>query len=775
MARDIINVGETTVAELVRRGVNKEAAVRAVQATNNAGTEQALDWVRKHYKPSGDTGDQGIAKRRNDHHRLGAKIAGEARSAESGANSEAGMQSNKEKSLEFLTHALAEVGFSPAHARRACLATNLAGVPQAIEWALAHLDEENNASQELLNRQGNLVNRDVGYNDNQNDQGLIVELPDGKLFRLSNPNGRVVEMPNGSVVEMVDGQVVEMSNGQQLEMVDGSLIEIRPASISLDEGETVGHRILDLETSRQVAMASRGVGSQANLPGASNVPSTPMRQQPNNDSAYDKRAQDQEDKIRRQQLQANAREEQLNLQAQQLSERDKAMASKQQQIAQHQQGLKELEANLQRDRSKLQNEQELLEKRASALKRKETELQAREAKLERMQQELMRQRDQIRNMDKELKEREAAVQTAMANGASASSTVRQVTDSGSDREEGEKEKSAMDNIEAGRIRFQELTLGTLLGSGSFADVYRAEWRMPCAVKKMKGRISKEQMAEFVREGEMMRSLKHHGIVKLLGVCVENGSFYLVQEIVNGHGNLFDYLHKKNQRLTYWQVLQIAVGICDAMAYLHERHIVHRDLKPQNCLLVNDKGEVKLCDFGLARLKNAAFVETVSNTAGTPAYQAPEMLRDEPISEKVDLYGFAVMLWEMYTGKLPWSDKNYHQMIHTVAVRNERPPIPPEMPREFVAVIEQCWHPVPQKRPSFSELKATLRDLLKSVPQDIPVPKVQSNQYSQQNQARQNPQQQYYVQHQQPRAHGVVPQYHAPSAQPVLYGGFQQNW
>lgn len=54
--------------------------------------------------------------------------------------------------------------------------------------------------------------------------------------------------------------------------------------------------------------------------------------------------------------------------------------------------------------------------------------------------------------------------------------------------------------------------------------------------------------------------------------------------------------------------------------MHERHIVHRDLKPQNCLLVNEKGEVKLCDFGLARLKNTAFVETVSNTAGTPAYQ-----------------------------------------------------------------------------------------------------------------------------------------------------------
>ena len=83
-----------------------------------------------------------------------------------------------------------------------------------------------------------------------------------------------------------------------------------------------------------------------------------------------------------------------------------------------------------------------------------------------------------------------------------------------------------------------------------------------------------------------------------------------------------------------QVLQISLGISDAMAYLHDKSIVHRDLKPQNCLLVNERGKVKLCDFGLARLKRTAFVETVSNTAGTPAYQAPEMLRDEPISEKV---------------------------------------------------------------------------------------------------------------------------------------------
>jgi len=83
----------------------------------------------------------------------------------------------------------------------------------------------------------------------RDESGLVVELPDGKLFKLSNPEGRVVEMPNGSVVEMLDGQVVEMSNWQRLKMVDGSLVEIRPATIELGAGEIAGHRIVESKAS----------------------------------------------------------------------------------------------------------------------------------------------------------------------------------------------------------------------------------------------------------------------------------------------------------------------------------------------------------------------------------------------------------------------------------------------------------------------------------------------------------------------------------------------
>jgi len=499
--------------------------------------------------------------------------------------------SGKEKSLEFLTHALTEVGFSPTHARRACLATSLAGVPQAIEWALAHLDEEvDPAFKELAGKLhlpnshgggGAAASSRSGYRgggggggiDYGQDKGLVVELPDGKLFKLKNINGRVVEMPNGSVVEMVDGQVVEMSNGQQLEMVDGSLIEIRPASLQLDEGDVVGHRIIELETSRKIAAAA--AAGQAGRHMAQDPPtpshsrqhlasdfsgrdrSTPAERMSDwGSSAQDAQSEAekrqlaaQEERLRRHHMQVLSKEEQVNQQAQQLVERDKHIGAKQQLVMRQEQGLRAQEEAMQRQRAALQADQELISQQANALKKKELELQAREAQLERSLKEMQRQRDQIRSQERELQSREAALQAAQANGASGASTAS----AGASEGEADEGRSALDNIEAGRIRFAELTMGSLLGSGSFADVYRAEWRMPCAVKKMKGRISKEMMTEFVREGEMMRSLKHPGIVKLLGVCVEGGSFYLVQEIVNGFGNLFDYLHKKKARLTYWQV------------------------------------------------------------------------------------------------------------------------------------------------------------------------------------------------------------------------------
>ena len=555
-------------------------------------------------------------------------------------------------------------------------------------------------------------------------------------------------MPNGNIVEMLDGQVVEMTNGQQLEMVEGALVEITGPTLHFDENEIVGHHIFSVEESVRVkAVIRSGQSAARNPPGGQGLGvhqaaaetgdggggqrgsthSYGAISNSNNEWGIGRQPQAQQQQQQQQQQSEQARSGggggSINS-----NSNDVTAAS----IASQQQKIRSQEEEMRGAKTSLQLQQESLAQQSQALNNREAELQMREEQAARWRAELQRNKEKLQGHENSLREREKEAASLASRASTVNSSKKGGrAGAGVAGSEEEEDNSAMGNIEAGRIRFHELTLGTLLGSGSFADVYRAEWRMPCAVKKMKGKMSKEQMTEFIREGEMMRQLKHPGIVKLLGISVDSGSFYLVQEVVNGHGNLFDYLHKKNQRLNYWQVVEIGKRVCDAMAYLHSKHIVHRDLKPQNCLLVNEKGEVKLCDFGLARLKKTAFVETVSNTAGTPAYQAPEMLRDEPISEKVDQYGMGIMLWEMYTGALPWSDKNYHQMIHTVAVRNERPPITPDMPRELVSVIEACWHPIPAKRPSFSELRASFKELQKLVAHLAPTSSAPQQQQPQQ--------------------------------------------
>mmetsp|Transcript_60806 Transcript_60806/g.149575 ORF Transcript_60806/g.149575 Transcript_60806/m.149575 type:complete len:118 (-) Transcript_60806:203-556(-) len=117
------------------------------------------------------------------------------------------------------------------------------------------------------------------------------------------------------------------------------------------------------------------------------------------------------------------------------------------------------------------------------------------------------------------------------------------------------------------------------------------------------------------------------------------------------------------------------------------------------------------------------------------------------------------------------------MIHTVAVRNERPPITPDMPQALVQVIEGCWHPLPAKRPTFVELKATFKELAKSLPPDVPkstaAPAQAPPRPAHQQQAA-KPNQYYQVQQQQP-GNAQRMQGYGQGGQPVVYGQYQQGW
>ncbi|GMP72348.1 hypothetical protein CsSME_00030427 [Camellia sinensis var. sinensis] len=128
-----------------------------------------------------------------------------------------------------------------------------------------------------------------------------------------------------------------------------------------------------------------------------------------------------------------------------------------------------------------------------------------------------------------------------------------------------------------------------------------------------------------------------------------------------------------------------------MNYLHTSHpiIVYRDLKTPN-LLVDKNWVVKVCDFGLSRMKHNTFLSSKS-TAGTAEWMAPEVLKNEPSNEKSDVYSFGVMLWELATLRVPWTGMNSMPVVGAVGFQNRHLDITEEIDPMVGEIITDCWH------------------------------------------------------------------------------------
>lgn len=146
-----------------------------------------------------------------------------------------------------------------------------------------------------------------------------------------------------------------------------------------------------------------------------------------------------------------------------------------------------------------------------------------------------------------------------------------------------------------------------------------------------------------------------------------------------------------------------------MAYMHalKPQIIHRDLTTQNILLTG-RGEAKIADFGISRFKKELGDQQMT-LIGNPRWRAPEITRNERYSDAVDVYGYALVLFEMLTGELP-----FHQFEAVVAcheaARGQRPPLPPSVPAAWAELVRACWADVPARRPAFAAVIAQLRNL-----------------------------------------------------------------
>ncbi|KAE8678187.1 Serine/threonine-protein kinase EDR1 [Hibiscus syriacus] len=283
-----------------------------------------------------------------------------------------------------------------------------------------------------------------------------------------------------------------------------------------------------------------------------------------------------------------------------------------------------------------------------------------------------------------------------------------------------------DDVDVGEceIPWEDLDIGERIGLGSYGEVYHADWNgTEVAVKKFLDQdFSGAALAEFKREVRIMRRLRHPNVVLFMGAVTRPPNLSIITEFLP-RGSLYKIIHRPHPQIDEKRRIKMALDVARGMNCLHTSipTIVHRDLKSPN-LLVDKNWNVKVCDFGLSRLKHNTFLSSKS-TAGTPEWMAPEVLRNEPSNEKCDVFSFGIILWELATLRLPWSGMNPMQVVGAVGFQNRRLDIPKELDPLAARIIWQCWQTDPSLRPSFAELTVALKPLQRLV---IPLHQDQSS-------------------------------------------------
>lgn len=212
----------------------------------------------------------------------------------------------------------------------------------------------------------------------------------------------------------------------------------------------------------------------------------------------------------------------------------------------------------------------------------------------------------------------------------------------------------------GKIINNRYKIISLIAEGGMAHVYKAldiEKDYVVALKILKSQFSgdKDFIDRFMQEAMAFARLNHDNIVKLYDYGSVDGLHYLSLEYVEG--NSLDELIRDKKLLPLQEVLDISIQVCQALEHAHQKKIIHRDIKPHN-ILVDSKGKVKVTDFGIAKAISSATITHAGGMLGSVQYFSPEQAKGERATEKSDLYSLAVVIYEMLTGKLPFSGESH---------------------------------------------------------------------------------------------------------------------
>jgi serine/threonine protein kinase/Tfp pilus assembly protein PilF len=275
-----------------------------------------------------------------------------------------------------------------------------------------------------------------------------------------------------------------------------------------------------------------------------------------------------------------------------------------------------------------------------------------------------------------------------------------------------------------------------LGHGGMGEVYRA--RDPrlgreVAIKVLPADVANhpDRLQRFEREAKTVAALNHPNLVTLHSIEESGGVRYLTMELVDGQS--LDQLVVPGG-LPLSRVLDLSIGIAEALIAAHAKGVVHRDLKPANVMVSRD-GRVKVLDFGLAKLNEpepgASMMPTMDQpisavglVLGTVPYMSPEQLRGENVDARSDVFSLGVLIYELVTGKRPFSGATSVEVSSSI-LRDLPPPVSTaraNVPPDLERIVNRCLEKDPERRTQTAkDVRNELEFLRKGAPAPKPAP------------------------------------------------------
>ena len=242
-----------------------------------------------------------------------------------------------------------------------------------------------------------------------------------------------------------------------------------------------------------------------------------------------------------------------------------------------------------------------------------------------------------------------------------------------------------------------------IGHGKYSEVYlcyNKHTRKVGAMKQLVNQTFNMKLLEmFQREVEIYASMKHFAILSFAGVSIKP-PFCILTDFMSGNSLYYRLHHEPYLEPTKLTI--IALGVACGLQYMHENNIIHRDIKSLNILLDADDYP-KICDFGMSR-KMPEDLSLMSHAVGTLRWNAPEIIRYEKYNQKIDVYSYGMILWELLTRQVPFSSiPNDAYIIFAIVNKKKRPLIPSDCPQNLSQLIELCWRENPDERPEMKTI------------------------------------------------------------------------